>query len=81
MADQDVGAAAPAVDPATQAIVTQLTNLQAQLSSCNKTMPLTPPSLRHSIKPIEVVAPVAAKPLSTASRPLCPSPSLQPPPA
>ncbi len=31
MADQDVGAAAPAVDPATQAIVTQLTNLQAQL--------------------------------------------------
>ena len=31
MADQDVGAAAPAVDPATQAIVTQLTDLQAQL--------------------------------------------------
>ena len=31
MANQDVGAAAPAVDPATQAIVTQLTNLQAQL--------------------------------------------------
>ena len=31
MADQDVGAAAPAVDPATQAIVTQLANLQAQL--------------------------------------------------
>jgi hypothetical protein len=31
MADQDVGAATPAVDPATQAIVTQLTNLQAQL--------------------------------------------------
>jgi len=31
MADQNVGAAAPAVDPATQAIVTQLANLQAQL--------------------------------------------------
>jgi hypothetical protein len=31
MADQDVGTAAPAVNPATQAIVTQLTNLQAQL--------------------------------------------------
>jgi hypothetical protein len=31
MADQDVGATAPVVDPATQAIVTQLTNLQAQL--------------------------------------------------
>jgi len=31
MADQDVGAAAPAVDPTTQAIVTKLTNLQAQL--------------------------------------------------
>jgi hypothetical protein len=31
MADQNVGAAAPAVDPATQSIVTQLTTLQAQL--------------------------------------------------
>ena len=31
MADQDAGAAAPAVNPATQAIMTQLTNLQAQL--------------------------------------------------
>jgi hypothetical protein len=33
-------------------------------------MPLSPPSSRHFVKPTKVVAPVAAKPLIKAAKPL-----------